>query len=152
MEFTLSIKKEKDAKVFAVDISQEALDLAIQNAKNNDADITFVQSDLFAGLEGQKFDVIVSNPPYIKSEEIKTLQKEVKDFEPVLALDGGKDGFDFYKRIASEARTYLNENGVLLLECGEGQAQYIKDMLVGFKSVEIITDYNQIDRIVKAVL
>ena len=148
----ISIKKEKDAKVFAVDISQDALSLAIVNAKKNDADITFIQSDMFANLEGEKFDVIVSNPPYIKSEDIKTLQKEVKDFEPILALDGGQDGYDFYRRIANEVKTYLNDNGVLLLECGEGQAQDIKDMLVGFKSVEIIKDYNQIDRIVKAVL
>ena len=148
----ISIKKEKDAKVFAVDISQDALSLAMVNAKKNDADITFIQSDMFANLEGEKFDVIVSNPPYIKSEDIKTLQKEVKDFEPILALDGGQDGYDFYRRIANEVKTYLNDNGVLLLECGEGQAQDIKDMLVGFKSVEIIKDYNQIDRIVKAVL
>ncbi len=148
----IAIKKESNAKVFAVDISQDALDLAEQNAKDNDADITFIQSDLFSNLQGQKFDVIVSNPPYIKSEDIKSLQKEVKDFEPILALDGGIDGLDFYKKIAGEIKDYLNENGVVLFECGEGQAQDIKNMLVGFKSVEIIKDYNQIDRIVKAVL
>lgn len=148
----IAIKKEKDAKVFALDISQDALDLAIENAKRNEADITFIQSDLFANLEEQKFDVILSNPPYIKSEDIKKLQKEVKDFEPILALDGGNDGLDFYKKIANEIKNHLKENGVVLLECGKGQAQDIKEMLVGFRSVEIIKDYNQIERIVKAVL
>ena len=148
----IAIKKESGAKVFAVDISQDALDLAKENAIKNCADINFIQSDLFKNLQGQKFDVIVSNPPYIKSEDIKSLQREVKDFEPILALDGGKDGLDFYKQISKEIKNYLNENGVVLFECGEGQAQDIKDMLIGFMSVEIIKDYNQIERIVKAVL
>ncbi len=148
----IAIKKECDAKVFATDISQDALDLAKANALKNNADITFVQSDLFTNLVGQKFDVIVSNPPYIKSGDISSLQREVKEFEPILALDGGENGFEFYKKIAKEIKTYLNEKGVVLFECGENQAQEIKDMLVGFASVEIIKDYNQIDRIVKAVL
>lgn len=148
----IAVQKEKNAKVFAVDISQDAINLAKENATKNNADITFIQSDLFANLNGQKFDVIISNPPYIKSEDISSLQKEVKDFEPILALDGGTDGLDFYRRIANEVKEYLNENGVVLLECGQGQAQEIKKMFVGFKSVEIIKDYSQIDRIIKAVL
>ncbi len=148
----IAIQKEKNAKVFAVDISQDAINLAKENATKNNADITFIQSDLFANLYGQKFDVIISNPPYIKSEDISLLQKEVKDFEPILALDGGTDGLDFYRRIANEVKEYLNQNGVVLLECGQGQAQEIEKIFVGFKSVEIIKDYSQIDRIVKAVL
>ncbi len=148
----IAIQKESGAKVFAVDISQDAIDLAKENAIKNNADITFIKSDLFNGIIDQKFDVIVSNPPYIKSEDICTLQTEVKDFEPILALDGGNDGLDFYKRIANEVKNYLNENGAILFECGQGQAQDIKNLLVGFKSVEIIKDYNQIDRIIKAVL
>ncbi len=148
----IAIQKESGASVVAVDISQDALNLASENAVNNSANITFIQSDLFDGLNGQKFDVIVSNPPYIKRDDISSLQKEVRDFEPILALDGGTDGLDFYRRIANEVKNYLNENGVVLLECGIGQAQQIKEMLVGFKTVEIIKDYSQIDRIVKAVL
>ena len=107
---------------------------------------------MFSALEGCKFDVIISNPPYIRSEDVDGLQLEVKNFEPKLALDGGDDGYDFYRIIATQVKEYLNENGVLLLECGIGQAETIKQMLDGFKSVEIIKDYENIDRIVKAVL
>ena len=106
---------------------------------------------MFSELDGEKFDVIISNPPYIKSEEIETLQKEVKDFEPMLALDGGADGYDFYKIIASECKKYLSDGGVLLLECGINQAETIKSLLKDAKTVEIIKDYENIDRIVKAV-
>ena len=148
----IAIKKEKDSNVFAVDISDSALELASQNAKDNNADIKFIKSNMFENLVGEKFDVIVSNPPYIKSQDILTLQKEVKDFEPHLALDGGEDGFDFYKIIANNVKDYLTDNGVVLLECGINQAQEIKNMLIGFNKVEIIKDYNGIERIVKAVL
>ena len=148
----ISVNKESGAFVTAVDVSQDALNLASENAKLNDAQVDFVLSDMFNGLEGQKFDVIISNPPYIKSQDILSLQKEVKDFEPNLALDGGEDGYNFYKIITKNAKNYLNDGGVLIMECGIGQAQDIKEMLVGFRSVEIIKDYSQIDRIVKAVL
>ncbi len=148
----IAIKKEKNAIVTAVDKSMEALDLAKENAKLNDVDIQFVWSDMFSALSGKKFDVILSNPPYIKTEDIKSLQTEVKDFEPVMALDGGETGLDFYKIIAESASDYLNVGGVLLIECGVGQAKEIVTMLSGFKSVEIIKDYEYIDRIVKAVL
>ncbi len=148
----IAIKKESNANVVAVDISQDALDLATQNAKDNGADINFIKSNMFDNLVGEKFNVIISNPPYITSQDILTLQKEVKDFEPRLALDGGEDGYEFYRIIANNVKDYLTDNGVLLLECGIGQAQEVKNMLVGFKSVEIIKDYNGIDRIVKAVL
>lgn len=148
----IAINKESDAVVTAVDISEDALSLACENAKLNDANVNFVKSDMFENLSGQKFDVIVSNPPYIKRQDIGCLQKEVKDFEPTLALDGGEDGFDFYRIISKKAKDYLNENGVLLLECGIGQAQEIKEMLTGFSQIEIIKDYENIERIVKAVL
>ncbi len=148
----IAVKKEKNPIVTAVDKSMDALDLAKDNAKLNEADVKFVWSDMFSALSGRKFDVIISNPPYIKSEEIKTLQTEVKDFEPLMALDGGIDGYDFYRIIAEQAHEYLNEGGVLLLECGIGQATEIAKMLQGFSSVEIIKDYEYTDRIVKAVL
>jgi release factor glutamine methyltransferase len=147
----ISVKKETNAIVTAIDVSKDALDIAKENAKINNADIEFIESNLFNGIIGRKFDIIVSNPPYIKSEDILTLQKEVKDFEPNLALDGGADGLDFYRIICSNAKNYLNDNGILLLECGYNQAQEIKNLLVDAKSVEIIKDYENIDRIVKAV-
>ena len=93
-------------------------------------------------------------PPYIKSEDIKGLQREIRDFEPLSALDGGEDGLHFYRIIAKEAPKFLNEGGALFLECGAGQAEIIRDMLSssGFSQVEIIKDYENIDRIIKAVL
>ena len=148
----ITVNKKSGAKVTAVDVSAGAIDLARENAKLNNAEVEFVLSDMFTALGGRKFDVIISNPPYIKSQDILSLQKEVKDFEPMLALDGGEDGYDFYRIISKNAKEYLNENGVLIMECGFDQAKEIADMLKGFKSVEIIKDYENIERIVKAVL
>ncbi len=150
----IAIKKQSGARVTAIDVSVDALTLAKDNAILNDADIEFIESDLFSTIDGddRKFDVIVTNPPYIKTDDIKTLQKEVKDFEPILALDGGKDGYDFYKIIVSNAKKHLNDGGVILLECGIGQAKTVAEMFNGFNNVEIIKDYENIDRIVKAVL
>ncbi len=148
----IALKKERNPLVTAVDKSMDALDLAKENAKQNGVDVKFIWSDMFSALAGRKFDVIISNPPYIKSEDIKGLQTEVKDFEPKMALDGGEDGLDFYRIIAEEASEHLVVGGVLLLECGIGQATEIAKMLTGFSSVEIIKDYEYTDRIVKAVL
>ena len=148
----IAVKKKSDAKVCAVDISEGAIDLAKENATLNNAEIEFVKSDLFESILDKKFDVIISNPPYVKSNDISTLQKEVKDFEPTLALDGGDDGLDFYRLISKDAVNHLNEGGCLFLECGIGQAQEIADMLKNFTKIEIIKDYENVDRIVKAVL
>ena len=148
----IAVNKKTNAVVYAVDISEGAIELAKQNAELNSANVEFITSDLFENLSGKKFNVIISNPPYIKSEDIDNLQTEVKDFEPRLALDGGVDGFDLYLKIAEQVKNYLLPNGVLLLECGIGQAQQIKDMLKGFSSVEIIKDYENIERIVRAVV
>ena len=82
-------------------------------SKINGAEIEFIKSDMFSSIENKKFDVILSNPPYIKSEDLLGLQKEVKDFEPSLALDGGADGYDFYRIICSVAKEHLEEKGVL---------------------------------------
>ena len=147
----IAIKKESGAVVFASDVSRDAIDLASENAKCNGADITFIESDLFNAFGEEKFDVIVTNPPYIKSSDILTLQNEVKDFEPILALDGGEDGLDFYRLIAKECPKYLNENGVILLEIGYNQGEDVKNLFSDFSSVEIIKDYENNDRIIKAV-
>lgn len=151
----IAVQKKSGASVAAIDVSGDALKLAKENAELNSANVEFIESDLFSEISDgtpRKFDVIISNPPYIKSCDIEKLQREVKDFEPTLALDGGDDGYDFYKIIAANAKEHLNQNGVLLLECGVGQAQDIAAMLKGFTQVEIIKDYENIDRIVKAVL
>ncbi len=146
----IAVSKECKIKVTASDISDKALTLAKENANLNNADVEFIESDLFDNIE-EKFDVILSNPPYIKKDDIEGLEKEVKDFEPHLALDGGIDGLDFYKKIILKAKEHLNIEGVLLLECGIGQAEQIVQMLDGYKEVEIIKDLEKIDRIVKAV-
>ncbi len=151
----IAIKKESDAKVSAADISEDALNVARENAKLNEAEIEFIHSNLFDAVSGEnnrKFDVIVSNPPYIKTCDINSLQKEVREFEPILALDGGADGYDFYKKIISKVKDHLNENGVILFECGVGQAPDIVKMFSGFSKIEIINDYQNIERIIKAVL
>jgi release factor glutamine methyltransferase len=147
----IAVKKESDSTVCAIDISKDALSIAKENAELNNAEIEFIESNLFSGIIGRKFDVIVSNPPYIRSQDILTLQKEVEDFEPKIALDGGEDGLYFYKLIAKEVKNYLKEGGVLLLECGYDQARNVKELLTEAKSVEIIKDYENIERIVKAV-
>ena len=148
----IAVNKQSKAKVTASDISSDALSLARENASLNGAVIEFVESDMFENLKGREFDVIVSNPPYIESSVIPSLQTEVKDFEPVSALDGGKDGLDFYRIIAKKAKKHLKNGGVLLLECGDGQAQEVVGLLKAYKNVVTYKDLEGIDRIVKAEL
>ncbi len=148
----ITVYKETGATVTATDISEKALEIAKENANANQARIEFILSDMFVGLADRKFNVIISNPPYIKKQDILTLQKEVKDFEPITALNGGEDGLDFYRIIAEKAKEHLTEKGVLLLEVGFDQAQTVKELLKDFSLVEIIKDYENIERIVKAVL
>ena len=144
----ISIKKNSNEDIFASDISKKALYVARKNAKNSDAKIRFLESDLFEKIN-QKFDIIVSNPPYIKSSDIQNLDTEVKNYDPILALDGGEDGLVFYKKIASQAKTYLNKNGTIILEVGYNQASDVKFLFEqnGF-DCEIKKDYNNIERIV----
>lgn len=116
------------AKITALDVSADALALARQNAaQNNVAErLEFLQGDGLAALAGgSPFDLIISNPPYIAAAEIETLSPEVRDFDPRLALDGGADGLDFYRRLAREAGSLLKPNGKLMLEFGDGQAPAI---------------------------
>lgn len=136
--------------VYASDISEKALNVAIKNAKQNKATIKFVISDLFEKIN-DKFDIIVSNPPYIKTDIIKTLSKEVQN-EPHLALDGGKDGLDFYRRIIKEARNYLNEEGMLFLEIGFDQRLDVYDILVenDYKNIISVEDLAGNDRVMIA--
>ena len=144
-------RSNRKVKMTAVDISADALELAKENAEANEADILFIQSDLFSRIRG-RFDVIVSNPPYIPTAEIDTLQREVKDYEPHLALDGGADGLDIYRRIAAEASKYLNRGGTLIMEVGAGQAADVVKMFRGNSYSMVVQDFNGIDRYVKIVM
>lgn len=136
----------KHVRVTAADISAPALEVARENAALNGAEVGFVQSDLFAAVEGE-FDIIVCNPPYIRRADLPSLQREVRDFEPLSALDGGEDGLDFYRRLAAEAPAHLAEGGILLMECGQGQSGQIVQMFPAGQT-EVLRDYAGIDRIV----
>lgn len=140
----------KNVEIYASDISKEALRIARNNAKSNNVDIKFMESNLFEQIDMNiKFDIIVSNPPYIETDIINTLSEEVKK-EPILALDGGKDGRDFYRKIAKESKEYLNEKGVLALEIGYNQKETVKEILEneGYKNIYSKKDLSSNDRIV----
>lgn len=146
-------KKINNAQITAVDISNSALNVANKNAINNNVEnkIKFVNSDIFNNIE-EKFDIIVSNPPYIETETINKLEIEVQN-EPHLALDGGIDGLKFYKIIANNAFKYLNENGYLLLEIGYNQQNSVTQLLqdIGkYKNIETIKDLGGNYRVVIA--
>lgn len=118
----------KNCEIVAVDISNKALEIAKSNANRNKVEnITWVLSNLFERVEG-KFDIIVSNPPYIKKEVISTLEKEVQK-EPIIALDGGKDGLKFYREIIKKAPNYLKKEGAIFLEIGYDQRQEVLDII-----------------------
>ena len=146
----VTLAKKSSATVYASDISEGALELASQNAELNQASLQFIHSNLFENIEG-KFNLIVSNPPYIPTADVQQLDKEVKDYEPILALDGGADGLDFYRLIAKNASEYLEEGGLLLMEFGIGQAQDIANLLEeSFTEIEIKKDISGKERIIKA--
>ena len=138
------------AKVTLADLSADALEVARKNAKLLNVDADFRRGDLFQAVEWEKFDLIVSNPPYIPSGELAELQREVK-FEPAMALDGGADGLDFYRRIAEDAGKHLNPGGSVYLEVGAGEAEAALELLRGHMDAEasgIQKDLNGIERIV----
>ncbi len=143
-------KNKRKATVTASDWSADALALAKENAEANGAEITFVHSDLFSRIRG-RYNIIVSNPPYIPSAEIGTLQREVKDFEPRAALDGGADGLDFYRRIAQDASKYIARGGILMLEVGMGQAEDVVKLFKYCDYAMIVKDMRGVDRFVKIV-
>lgn len=144
------------SRILALDISEEIIFIAKKNAEKYGAGerIRFIKSDLFKeigdNLKGS-FDMIVSNPPYIAVNEFVELPTTVKD-DPYIALYGGIDGLNFYKRIAEEARPFLKKNGLILLEIGYNQGRIIKTILkkYGFRDIEIFADYSGHDRIIRA--
>ncbi|MDE7329958.1 MAG: peptide chain release factor N(5)-glutamine methyltransferase [Clostridia bacterium] len=142
--------KDKEVSVTAADISDAAIMLAKENAKINGVSVNFIQSDMFTNVRG-RFNIIVCNPPYIKSGEIPFIQKEVREHEPRVALDGGEDGLEFYRRIASEVRSYLAKDGMLIMECGEGQANDILHLFPKREYAIVLKDLAGVDRFVKIV-
>ena len=138
----------KHIQVTASDVSDAAIMLAKENANYNSANITFIQSDLFNKIHG-RFNLIVCNPPYIKTSEIASLQREVRDYEPRIALDGGDDGLDFYRRLAKELPRYIAKNGMLMLEVGEGQAAEVLKLFEKREYAMVVKDYQGVDRILK---
>lgn len=146
----IAIAKHSDASVTAVDISKSALLTAQANAKKHDVKVEFIQSNLFENLKKRKkFDIIVSNPPYIRTMDIAKLDVNVKEYDPLLALDGGEDGLEFYRKICSDARNYLQKGGKIFFEIGKGQAKDVKKIMRdnGFKEIKTIKDYNKIERV-----
>lgn len=144
----ISLAKEfenKNVQVYASDISSKALEVAKKNAMQNNVQINFINSNMFENID-EKFDIIVSNPPYVETETIKKLSKDVQQ-EPHIALDGGFDGLEFYKIIASEYEKYLNDNGTLLLEIGYNQKQSVTELFIN-RNVECIKDLAQNDRVI----
>lgn len=151
---TVSLAKYlENVKVTSVDISDIALEIGKRNAISNEVDdrINFVKSDLFTNIDKEtKFDIIVSNPPYIKREVIETLDKQVKDYEPYNALEGGVDGLDFYRAITKQAKNYLKKGGILAYEVGHDQSEDVSKLMEidGYTNIYTLKDLQQIDRVV----
>ena len=144
----------KPSKVAASDISEKALEVARENAKSlKSGEISFIEGDMFENVT-DKFDIIVSNPPYIETGEIDELMPEVRDYIPRLALDGDIDGLKFYRIISKEAVKKLNKNGRIFYEIGYNQSRAVASILLenGFTDVKIMKDYSGLDRIVMAKL
>ena len=148
--------KQKDIEILATDISSEALMVAINNANRFDVirKVIFRKSDIFSKIRDiEKFDLIVSNPPYIPMKEKENLQDEVKNFDPNLALFAPDDkGIEFYKKIIEGSRKFLKPNGFLAFELGINQSEYVKDLLNQnlFKSIQTFKDLANIERVIIA--
>lgn len=149
---SVSLAKYLNAKVTSFDIEDIPLEVGKLNAKNNNVEVEFIKSDLFSAVKDKdiKFDVIVSNPPYITDEEIKTLHPQVKDYEPYSALFGGEDGLYFYKEITKESIKYLKNGGILAYEVGYNQAEDVIKIMekYNYQKVYKKKDIQGIDRVV----
>lgn len=140
-------KLAENVRVSGADISQAALAVARENAATNLVQVDFLESDMFKNIAGS-YDIIISNPPYIKTKVVESLMPEVRDFEPHLALDGKEDGLYFYRKLAAEAKDYLTPGGMLCLEIGYDQGQEVADLLQahGFEAVRVKQDLCGLDR------
>ncbi|MGN0464862.1 MAG: peptide chain release factor N(5)-glutamine methyltransferase [Lachnospiraceae bacterium] len=150
----ISLKKYlPKSNITAVDISKEALEIAKINKEKLKADIKILESDCFENIE-EKFDIMVSNPPYIRTKEIETLMDEVKTFEPMLALDGMEDGLFFYDKLLKEGKAYLKKGGRVYFEIGHDQAKAVSSLFLkyGYKNINIRKDLAGLDRVVYGVV
>ena len=145
----ITLNLETKADVTAVDISEKALEIAMKNSKNLNSNVKFFRSNLFENIGDEKFDFIVSNPPYIKSNVCLELEPEVRLNEPILALDGGEDGLFFYKSIIEKAKNYLKNDGMLIFEIGYDQGEEISNLMKkDFENITVVKDYSNNDRVV----
>ncbi len=147
-------KYVKNVKVYAIDISEKALEIAKKNAEFNGVknNIKFIESNLFDKIKDKKFDIIVSNPPYIETDTIKKLTKDVQN-EPKIALDGGKDGLDFYRKIADNGYKFLNRQGYICLEIGYNQRIAVRKIMENKKryvNIKCLKDLCGNDRVITA--
>ena len=155
------LKYSNECEGIGIDISDQALAVARENAKRLELDAVFLEGDLFAPLADfvsekttdRLFDLVVSNPPYIETAVIETLMPEVREHEPVLALDGMEDGLHFYRRIVSEAPAHMRKGAYLFFEIGCEQGEAVKTLMQegGFEQVEILKDYAGLDRVVYGI-
>lgn len=145
----ISLEKLTGKKVVLSDISKNALEVAKINRQNLKSNVTLVEGDLFENIN-DKFDAIVSNPPYIRSDVIPGLMEEVKEYEPMLALDGKEDGLFFYRNIIKESKSYLNPGGMLFFEIGHDQKDEVIECMIkeGFIKVYGVKDLAGLDRVV----
>ena len=142
----ISIAKHTNALVCASDISNKALKIAKHNARQNGVEIKFVHSNMFEKIRG-KFDLIISNPPYIETDVINLLDAEVKKFDPQIALDGGADGLKYYREINDVSPNCLNSHGYVILEIGYNQQEAVKKIFTNFTSIECLKDLQNNDRV-----
>ncbi len=147
-------KEIPSAEIVAADISKDALEIALANARRHGVEkrTSFVAGDLFEAVAEMKFDAIVSNPPYIREADIAALPRDVRNFEPLVALDGGADGLDFYRRIAREAPDYLNAGGFVAVEIGARMGEEVAPLFAeaGFDDVRIEKDLAGLERVLSA--
>ena len=141
----ITLAKNADISLTMSDYSDKALRVASKNLEYHKINAKLIKSNMFDALD-EKYDLIVSNPPYIETDVVRTLDVGVWEFDPLMALDGGEDGLDFYRMIRKEFENYLKPNGVLVLEIGYNQAKPICELFSGFK-VEIYKDYGGHDRV-----
>lgn len=146
------LKYSNDCKGTGCDLSEKAVSVAEENARALGISAEFVQSDLFENIRG-RYEIIVSNPPYIASEEIPALMEEVREHDPLMALDGGKDGLYFYREIIKQAGDYLYPGGMLFFEIGCGQAADVSGYMrqAGYQDITICKDLSGLDRVVSGV-
>lgn len=143
--------KNLEVEIVATDISESAIEVARKNAKIHNANIKFIVSDMFNNINGEDFDIVVSNPPYIETEIIATLLNEVQN-EPYIALDGGEDGLDFYKIIASQGFKYLKNNGKIIVEIGYNQREKVMQLFRNYKEyvdISCFKDLSGNDRVIE---